>query len=162
MARQRRRKRNETSSNEASGATAGNGDTQSEGVTEVESASTQTVTERVGVSKAMAGISSDQITVLLAQTRQKGIYTAKMTEFLSMTDEEGSPVAGIDVGETWPELSGKQASTLKQGFDAVRDKKEAPEGSDQVKVVSQKDEDDEEHVYLINLALVGEQAAVEA
>jgi hypothetical protein len=86
-------------------------------------------------------LTPDRIQELLAKTRQKGIYTQKTTEFLS--DGE----MGVDVRERWPEFAKKPASTLKQGFDAVKDKKEAPEGAENIKVVKS-----EEDVYLINLA----------
>jgi hypothetical protein len=59
---------------------------------------------------------------------------------------------GIDVNETWVEFADKKATTLKQGFDNAKDNKEAHEDADKVKVVSQDD-----HVYLINLAVAGAQ-----
>lgn len=97
--------------------------------------------------KVMAGLSPEQITALLSKTRQKGLYTDKLNEFVGME------LAGVDVGEQWIEFQGKKGSTLKQGFDSAKEKKEAAPGTDQVKVVSQKGEDGSEHVYLINLAL---------
>jgi len=88
-------------------------------------------------------LSNEQIMALLSKTRQKGVYTDRLNEFLASGEQ------GIEVNSTWPDLGGKKATTLKQGFEAAKDKKEANEGADKVIVKT-----DEEKVYLINLALV--------
>jgi len=57
------------------------------------------------------GLSPEQIQGLLAKKRVKGLYEEKLTFLYSDSDE-----AGVDVAETWPELAGKPATTLYQGF----------------------------------------------
>lgn len=96
----------------------------------------------------MAALDHDQIMALLSKTRQKGVYTERLNEFISGGEQ------GISVNETWADLRGKKATTLKQGFEAAKDKKEALDGADKVIVKSDKAEDGTESVYLINLALV--------
>src|SRR5215467_4111015 len=104
-------------------------------------------TEQKG-NKKVAGLTNDQIMALLSKTRQKGVYTERLNDFI------GSGEPGICVNDTWADLSGKKATTLKQGFEAAKDKKEAAEGADKVIVKSDKAEDGTERVYLINLAHV--------
>jgi hypothetical protein len=94
----------------------------------------------------MAGMSPEQIAALLGKTRQKGLYTKYMGEFL----ESGE--AGVHVNEQWVDLATKKDTTLKQGFEGVKEKKDAPEGADKVKVIAS-----EGQVFLINLAVAGEQ-----
>jgi uncharacterized protein YfaS (alpha-2-macroglobulin family) len=98
----------------------------------------------------MAGLSSEQIAKLLGKTRQKGLYTEKLNEFLQ------SGEMGVSVKETWVEMRDKKDTTLKQGFDNAKGTKEANEGAELVKVVASKEDND---VYLINLALAGVEAA---
>jgi hypothetical protein len=88
-------------------------------------------------------LSDDQIRTLLSKTRQKGVYTERLNEFI----ESGQ--AGVSVNEQWADLSGKNDTTLKQWLEAAKEKKEALEGADKVIVKS-----DDEKVYLINLAHV--------
>jgi hypothetical protein len=97
----------------------------------------------------MAGLDAEQIAALLAKTRTKGQYTDRLNEFL------GSGEMGVDVMD-WPEMKQKKPNTLKQGFEAAKDKKEAKEGADKVQVIM-----NEEKVYLINLVLAGVEAGVE-
>lgn len=89
-------------------------------------------------------LTHEQIQALLSKTRQKGVYTERMNEFLA------SGEGGICVNETWADLAGKKATTLKQGFEGAKEKKDVAEGADKVIVKS-----DEEKVYLINLAAAG-------
>jgi hypothetical protein len=115
---------------------------ETEPVTQTDS-DTAITTERKTVK--MAGLTAEQIATLLGKTRQKGLYVEKLNEFID------SEEAGIDVGEQWVEFRDKKATTLKQGFDNAKDHKDAREDADKtVKVVS-----NEEHVYLINLAVAG-------
>lgn len=99
----------------------------------------------------MAGLTAEQIQALLGKTRSKGVYTTRLNEFVASGD------MGISVKETWVEYRDKQANTLKQGFEGAKEKKEAAEGSDQVKVIKQ-----DEDVFLINLAVAGEQLGADA
>lgn len=94
--------------------------------------------------KKMAGLTADQIQTLLGKTRQKGIYQEKIKLFLASGEQ------GVCVNDEWVELSEKKATTLKQGFENAKDSKDAPEGSEYVKVISNEDK-----VYLINLAAAG-------
>jgi len=89
------------------------------------------------------GLTPEQIDALLSKTRTKGEYVVSLNEFLS------SGEAGVCVNDQWKQMGGKKATTLKQGFEAAKDKKEANDGADKVIVKT-----DEEKVYLINLALV--------
>lgn len=91
----------------------------------------------------MAGLDPQVIAALLSKSRTKGQYVERINEFLANGE------AGISVSEQWPDMSGKNASTLKQGFDNAKDHKEAADGADQIKVVKS-----DEGVFLINLALV--------
>ena len=99
----------------------------------------------------MAGLTAEQIQALLGKTRQKGIYTEKLNEFLA------SGEAGVSVNETWMELKDKKDSTLKQGFEAAKEKKEAGDGSEFVKVIV-----NEGQVFLINLQAAGVPVEAEA
>lgn len=101
-------------------------------------------TERQGIK--MAGMSADQIAQLLGKTRQKGVYTDKLNEFVQ------SGEMGVCANEQWVEFADKKSATLKQGFEAAKDKKEAIEGADQVKVIVS-----DEKVYLVNIAVAAEQ-----
>jgi CelD/BcsL family acetyltransferase involved in cellulose biosynthesis len=71
----------------------------------------------------------------------------RLNEFLD------SGEGGVDVQAEWMEFRERKTSTLKQGFENARSNKEAAEGSDNVKVIT-----NEDHVYLINLAIAGEEA----
>jgi hypothetical protein len=102
-----------------------------------ESETTQTTN---GGNTRMAGLTPERIAELLSSSRTKGQYVTFINQFI----ESGE--MGVDVGETWPELAGKNANTLKQGFDSAKEKKEAAAGSENVKVAKQED-----RVYLINL-----------
>lgn len=73
----------------------------------------------------MGGLTQEQIAELLAKKRTKGVYEAKLTELYSDSDE-----AGIDVAETWPELAGKNATTLYQGFNNAAKKLELEDAVD--------------------------------
>lgn len=99
---------------------------------------TNNTNERQGT-KMAGGLSPEQITALLGASRTKGVYIAKLTEFM------GSGEQGVDVAEQWPELAEKQASTVKQGFENAKNSKNAPAGVDNVRVIT-----NEEKVYLIN------------
>ena len=112
------------------------------------SATSDSNTEQKGNNRMAASLTTDQIMALLSKTRRKGEYTELLNEFV----ESGE--AGVSVGEKWPHLSGKKATTLKQGFEAAKDKKEAVDGADKIVVKSDKGDDGAESVYLINLALV--------
>jgi hypothetical protein len=92
------------------------------------------------------GLSAEQIQQLLGQTRQKGIYIQKINEFV----ESGQ--MGVDARDEWIEFRDKNANTLKQGFDSAKEKKEALEGAEMVKVIKSEDS-----VFLINLAVAGEE-----
>lgn len=100
--------------------------------------------------KAMA-LDSDKIRSIYAKRRTKGLYTLFLAEFLASGEN------GYDVKETWPQLAEKKATTIKQGFENAKEKKEAPDGSEAVDVIV-----DGEDVFLINSSLVRELAGAEA
>jgi hypothetical protein len=90
------------------------------------------------------------------------LYGELLTQFLASGEN------GVSVREQWatqfawdadkPEGErGKQATTLKQGFENAKDRKDAPEGSENVDVIV-----DGEDVYLINKAAMGEDLSAEA
>jgi hypothetical protein len=107
------------------------------------SKSTTNTNEREGVSK-MAGLTADQIQTLLGKTRTKGVYVQYLNQFIA------SGEAGVNVNEQWVDLRDKKATTLKQGFENAKDNKEAADGAENVKVIS-----NEDLVYLINLSAAG-------
>jgi hypothetical protein len=96
-------------------------------------------------------LSPDQVREIYAKRRTKGLYDGLLIQFLNSEDN------GVSVKEQWPELADKKAQTLKQGFENSKDRKGAPEGSDQVDVIV-----DGEDVYLINKVVAGIEAEVEA
>lgn len=89
-------------------------------------------------------LSNDQIRAIYAKRRTKGLYTQFLAEILESGDN------GCDVKETWPQLADKKASTIKQGFENAKEKKDAPEGADAIDVIV-----DGEQVFLINANMVG-------
>ena len=99
----------------------------------------------------MAGLTAEQIAQLLGKTRQKGQYIQYLNQFL----ESGE--SGICVNEQWIDMKDKKATTLKQGFENAKENKEAAEGSEFVKVISNEDK-----VYLINLQAAGMATEAEA
>lgn len=99
----------------------------------------------------MAGLTSDQIQALLGQTRTKGVYIARLNEFLASGEQ------GVCAHDDYMELKDKAASTVKQGFENAKNGKNAAEGADQVKVITNEDK-----VYLINLGAAQVEAPVEA
>lgn len=92
----------------------------------------------------MAGLTAEQIQALLGKTRTKGQYLEYLNEFVASGEQ------GVNVNETWVALRDKKATTLKQGFENAKEKKEAAEGSENVKVIA-----NEDMVYLINLTAAG-------
>lgn len=96
-------------------------------------------------------LTAEQIAEIYAKRRTKGLYTEFLAELLASGEN------GVDVKETWPQLKDKKATTIKQGFENAKDKKEAPEGADMVDVIV-----DGEDVFLINSAMVRELVGAEA
>ena len=87
-------------------------------------------------------LTPDQIKSIYAKRRTKGLYNSLLDAFM----ESGDP--GISVKEEWAtQLGEKKATTLKQGFENAKDRKDAPEGSELVDVIV-----DGEDVFLINRA----------
>jgi len=89
-------------------------------------------------------LTPDQIASLLASTRTKGQYAEFLGEFLA------SGESGVNANEQWVAISGKKATTVKQGFESAKDKKDAPDDARYVKVLVSEDQ-----VYLINLKAAG-------
>lgn len=100
--------------------------------------------------KIMA-LTPDQIKLIYANRRTKGQYEKYLTEFLASSED------GISVKEVWPTLADKKASTLKQGFDNAKDRKEAPEGSEFVDIIV-----DGENVYLMNVKALTDNGVLDA
>jgi len=107
-------------------------------------------------------LTPDQIRAVYAKRRTKGLYGELLASFI----ESGE--GGVSVREEWntqfawdeskPEGErGKAATTLKQGFENAKDKKDAPEGSELVDVIV-----DGNDVYLLNRGVLGEGVAEEA
>ena len=92
-------------------------------------------------------LSPDEVRAIYAKRRTKGLYDSLLVEFLESGDN------GVSVKEQWAELADKKAQTLKQGFENSKDRKGAPEGSDQIDVIV-----DGENVYLINKVVAGIEA----
>jgi hypothetical protein len=101
----------------------------------------------------MPGLTQEQIRQILQTRRRRGVYEQYLIEFLKSNE------AGVNVKEEWPDLAVKKASSLKQGFDGLKDKatfkeqlKEAgfPEdAADNVSVIA-----NDEQVFLINVPMV--------
>jgi len=89
-------------------------------------------------------LTPDQIASLLASTRTKGQYAEFLGEFLA------SGESGVNANDEWVAIRDKKASTIKQGFESAKDKKDAPEDAQYVKVLVSEDK-----VYLINLKAAG-------
>jgi len=89
-------------------------------------------------------LSPEEIRKIYAERRTKGEYIAKLTQF--MESEE----VGISVKEEWNTAFGeKKATTLKQGFENAKDKKDAPDGAELVDVIVDGDD-----VFLLNRAIL--------
>jgi hypothetical protein len=93
-------------------------------------------------------LSDDQIRQLLGKTRTKNQYVDLMSQFVN------SGEVGICANDEFVAIADKKAATIKQGFEAAKDKKEVADGADKVKVVVS-GEKGQEKVFLINLALAG-------
>ena len=103
-------------------------------------------------------LSNEQIRSIYAKRRTKGQYTDLLGQFIESGEN------GVSVREQWPTQfawdaskpegeRGKQATTLKQGFENAKERKDAPEGSDDVDVIV-----DGEDVFLINKAVMNVEA----
>src|SRR5262245_55880996 len=95
-------------------------------------------------------LTPEQIQKIYAKRRTKGLYNELLAEFMESGED------GVSVREQWPthfswdptkedKERGKQATTLKQGFENAKEKKDAPEGAENVDVIV-----DEENVFLVN------------
>jgi predicted acylesterase/phospholipase RssA len=96
-------------------------------------------------------LTAEQIASIYAKRRTKGLYQQFLAELLESGEN------GCDVKETWPQLKDKKATTIKQGFENAKEKKDAPDGSENVDVIV-----DGEEVYLINSAMVRDLAEATA
>lgn len=96
-------------------------------------------------------LDSDRIKGIYAKRRTKGQYTDLLGDFLESTEQ------GYSVKEEWPVLAGKQATTLKQGFENAKARKDAPENSEYIDVIV-----DGEDVFLINRLATGAEVSEEA
>ena len=85
-------------------------------------------------------LTPEQIQTLLGKTRVKGDYVMKLTAF------DASGEQGISVSDTWPELAGKKATTLKQGFENAKQNKDFTGDKNAIRVISNNDV-----VYLIKV-----------
>jgi hypothetical protein len=85
-------------------------------------------------------LTPEQIQSLLGKTRVKGDYVMKLNAF------DASGEQGVNVSETWPELAGKKATTLKQGFENAKQNKDFNGNKDSIRVISNDD-----LVYLIKV-----------
>ena len=101
-------------------------------------------------------LSTEEIRAIYAKRRTKGVYDAKLIEFVESNE------TGVSVRETWPtefpypgkdaqdKPTGKKAASIKQGFENSKGRKDAPDGSENVDVIV-----DGEEVYLINKVSAG-------
>lgn len=89
-------------------------------------------------------LSAEQIQALLASTRSKGQYTEYLNAFLA------SGESGVCANDEWVSIRDKKATTIKQGFENAKEKKDVAEDAEFVKVISNEDK-----VYLINLKAAG-------
>lgn len=96
-------------------------------------------------------LTAEQIASIYSKRRTKGLYTQFLAELLESGEN------GVDVKEQWPQLKDKKATTIKQGFENAKEKKDAPEGSDHVDVIV-----DGEDVFLVNSSMVRDLVATGA
>ena len=119
---------------------------------------------------AVHELTAEDIQNLLAQTKSRGEYDSLLKDFLN------SGVAGIEIDLQSGPLQGKRAKMVKTGFDNARKKTNDqglvhPGGKD-VRVIAvtgkmdgpdgkqvEREDNNEDHVYLINTALAGGAAA---
>lgn len=93
-------------------------------------------------------LTPDQIRGIYAKRRTKGMYNELLDTFVASGEN------GVSVKEEWDtQLGDKKATTLKQGFENAKGRKDAPEGSETVDVIVDGDE-----VYLINRNAVAVEA----
>lgn len=85
-------------------------------------------------------LTPEQIQTLLGKTRIKGDYVMKLNAF------DASGEQGVSVSETWPDLAGKKATTLKQGFENAKQNKDFKGNADTIRVISNDD-----LVYLVRV-----------
>ena len=97
----------------------------------------------------MAGLTAADIKALLSKTSTKGGYVIRLNEFLA------SGEMGVCAND-WVEYDGKKAATLSQGFKSAISNKDASDGSEHVKVIT-----NEEKVYLVNLTAAAEELGEE-
>lgn len=102
-----------------------------------ESPTTPTLTQERGI----MALTPEQIQALLGKTRSKGQYVEYINEFVN------SGEGGVCANDQWVAIRDKKATTIKQGFENAKQNKEAVEGAENVKVISNEDK-----VFLINLA----------
>jgi hypothetical protein len=107
----------------------------------------ETVSQDTNTRRMKMPLSPDEVRAIYAKRRTKGLYDSLLVEFIESGDN------GVSVKEQWAELADKKAQTLKQGFENSKDRKGAPEGSDQIDVIV-----DGENVYLINKVVAGIEA----
>ena len=97
-------------------------------------------------------LTAEQIRGIYAKRRTKGMYNELLDVFLNSGEN------GVSVKEEWnTQLAEKKASTLKQGFENAKDRKDAPNGSELVDVIVDGDD-----VFLINRAAVDVEAELAA
>ena len=89
----------------------------------------------------------EQIRAVYAKRRTKGLYLDLLAKFI----ESGE--AGVSVRDEWNTILGdtenKKATSLKQGFENAKDKKDAPDGAELVDVIVDGDD-----VFLLNRAIL--------
>jgi hypothetical protein len=112
--------------------------------TQAPQTNSRNTTTNTGERKMAGGLTADQIAQLLGSTRSKGQYVVYLNEFLD--SEEG----GVCANEQWVAIKDKKASTIKQGFENAKDKKDARDDAQFVKVITNDDK-----VFLINLKVAG-------
>lgn len=106
-------------------------------------------------------IDAATIQQLLSKQKSRGDYDADLKEFL------GSGEAGVEIDLSSGRFAGKRSKQVKVGFDNARKKTNdqglVHTGGNLVKVIAVNSKDDEngnpvgeEHVYLINTALLGD------
>lgn len=96
----------------------------------------------------MPGLTAEQIQALMQGRSRKGLYLAKLNEFVS------SGEGGVCVHDEWPlEFADKNATATKQGFENAKNSKNAPAGSDGIIVIN-----NDEKTFLINPAAAGVEA----
>lgn len=97
------------------------------------------------VNMAFDVVSDEELEGILSGAKSRGRYRTILADFIS----SGVKAWRVPTAEGSGEFAGKKTQSLKTGFESAKKHKEAPDGSDQVRVIVQNDA-----VFIVNDAAV--------